>query len=1082
MKDNISNRFILNRTYFLIKTFLFLILNLLPLIQCEKKCDKDIIANNDLFLILSKDGYLRAFETKEINEKWNIFFGDDLSPKNINSHKFTNDIILYPINDKLYISLENDFIPFDLFVKNLISIKPIISDNICIEGHIDNYIFLIDLINGKIVKKINSNKSNDILIKNYEIMVKKVNYFLFKKEKDKNRNLMNISYSDINIELKHKNNHFEENNNMNMNVMHYIMDYFKINLELGKIISIHSYNYKKGKLSLIYDKNIFDDKFNNDKLLNRNNYYYNNKNAIDNAIQNKLDDLILRITSLRFSYIIFYSILLILIIILMKFLPNLFVINFNNTNIINENYHYNFTEDLNSNKNTTTTDNINNEFVNYNKNITITDIIAKETVKDDKNEEVNKTNKKEICCKINDFSIISNNEIDKANTISLKKKKVGINIINDCNKFPLCPKSRSSCELIPNPLRKNKEFSELVKNFDLEKNEDFEENDSFLDNENNLNPEIKNKFPDFYDFYGKYHKYCNFLNKKINITECRKYDDHNCLISLNLEKENTINCLVPLNELSKFLTKFKLMPTLKKNLLLLPDNNLINKENNKTIKVSKEENNSINSIDEDIKQSVKKYAGIWDDDEDDIDENDVEENDIKKEGKNTYKKDRIDEIDESISESENISKMPEKKEVNEKDNSNSDTYKNKNMNNKKSRNEIINKSRLDKDFKNLEKIGQGGFGIVLKGEHRLDKGVCAIKIIKLKDINDKDSIVNEAITMTKLTSKHIVQYKTCWIDNNLGSASKLFYEENDFDPESISLNVSRSEAYHKKIKNTIIDDESEDNDDDSNDLNLSKDEEKDNSKLSHIIKNKNDNSQELEKTKNRSKYCCNYRDDSNIGTTSIISNRYINESKVESEKLFKGEYFFILMEYCDGLTLDKYILQYEGKSIDRKIIYSFMSQILKSLVKIHSSGIIHRDIKPCNIFIKNDQIKIGDFGLATRYSNTGKLLKSKKIEGTPLYLSPEQKNFKTYNEKVDIYACGITLYEMASCFSTSMERFDEIMKLKNHNIINERIVKNYPEESALIKLMTKNDYNERPSAKDILESELFIKLGKSLGC
>ena len=511
-------------------------------------------------------------------------------------------------------------------------------------------------------------------------MVKKVNYFLFKKEKDKNENLMNISYSDINIELKYKNNHFEENNNMNMNVLLYIMDYFKINLELGKIISIHSYNYKKGKLSLIYDKNIFDNKFNNDKLLNRNNYYYNNKNAIDNAIQNKLDDLILRITSLRFSYIIFYSILIILIIILIKFGPNLFVINFNNTNIINENYHYNFVEDLNSNKNATTVDNINNEFVNYNKNVTITDIIAKETVKDDKNEEVNKTNKKEICCRINDFSIISSNEIDKPNSFSLNKKKGAINIINARDKFLLCPKSRSSCELIPNSLRKNKEFSELVKNFDLEKNEDFEENDSFLDNENNVNPEIKKKFPDFYDFYGKYHKYCNFLNKKISITECRKYDDNNCLISLNLEKENTINCLVPLNELSKFLTKFKLMPTLKKNLLQLPDNNFINKENNKTIKESKEENNSINSIDEDIKQSVKKYAGIWDDDEDedDIDENDVEENDTKKEGKNTYKKDRIDEIDESISESENISKMPEKKEVNEKDNSNSDTYKNKN--------------------------------------------------------------------------------------------------------------------------------------------------------------------------------------------------------------------------------------------------------------------------------------------------------------------------------------------------------------------------------------------------------------------
>ena len=70
---------------------------------------------------------------------------------------------------------------------------------------------------------------------------------------------------------------------------------------------------------------------------------------------------------------------------------------------------------------------------------------------------------------------------------------------------------------------------------------------------------------------------------------------------------------------------------------------------------------------------------------------------------------------------------------------------------------------------------------------------------------------------------------------------------------------------------------------------------------------------------------------------------------------------------------------------------------------------------------------------------------------------------------------------MCSCFSTSMERYDDIMKLKNHNIISEKIIKNYPEESTLIKLMTKSDFNERPSAKDILESESFINLGKSLG-
>jgi serine/threonine protein kinase len=250
------------------------------------------------------------------------------------------------------------------------------------------------------------------------------------------------------------------------------------------------------------------------------------------------------------------------------------------------------------------------------------------------------------------------------------------------------------------------------------------------------------------------------------------------------------------------------------------------------------------------------------------------------------------------------------------------------------------------------------------------------------------------------------------------------------------------------------------------------------------MKNKNDNSQEIVKknAKNgQTKYYCNYRDDSQIMTKSIISNKYINESISESANPMNGEYFFILMEYCDGLTLEKYIQQYANKSIERKMIYCFTSQILKSLVKIHSGGIIHRDIKPSNIFIKNDQLKIGDFGLATRYTNSSKLLKSKKIEGTPLYLSPEQTNFKTYNEKVDIYACGITLYEMCSCFSTTMERYEHIMNLRNNNIISEKVIKNYPEEAQLIKLMTKNDYNERPSAKEILLSELFINLGKNLG-
>jgi serine/threonine protein kinase len=532
---------------------------------------------------------------------------------------------------------------------------------------------------------------------------------------------------------------------------------------------------------------------------------------------------------------------------------------------------------------------------------------------------------------------------------------------------------------------------------------------------------------------------------------------------------------------------------------LLPGRDESHDENEK-------ENNIIDISEEDITKKTTKEnsdlskisegngGGIWDDD----DEEDIKSNNNSNNNHNHSKINVIVEKSKnSISNNEKVS-ISDNSSIHSKNLKRDKSIDKINKKISKIKNENVMKSRLDKDFKDLEKIGEGGFGIVLKGIHRLDKGLCAIKIIKLSSINDRESIINEAITMTSITSKHIVQYKTCWIDNLLGSASKFFNNNTESEEPSLNMNGSKSVIIkqneelkksnsNNNINNIIIDDEAESEDEeaneyeDDNSLSLEK---KVSSNSILNMKNKNDNSQEIVKknAKNgQTKYYCNYRDDSQIMTKSIISNKYINESISESTNPMNGEYFFILMEYCDGLTLEKYIQQYANRSIERKMIYCFTSQILKSLVKIHSGGIIHRDIKPSNIFIKNDQLKIGDFGLATRYTNSSKLLKSKKLEGTPLYLSPEQTNFKTYNEKVDIYACGITLYEMCSCFSTTMERYEHIMNLRNNNIISEKVIKNYPEEAQLIKLMTKNDYNERPSAKEILLSELFINLGKNLG-
>ena len=1088
---SISYNHIIHSSSFFTKILILLTFNIFILINCEENYDNNIIDNNHLFLILEKDGYLRAFEKKDINEKWKIYFNISLFPKNTNSYKLTDDIVIYPINDKLYLSFENNFVPFDIFVKNLINNKPITKDSISIEGLIKKYFYIIDLNTGKTLEKnINNNNIDNIHnIKHDEIIFKKVDYYLIKKEINRNENLMNISYSDINIEAQN------DDNNNNMNDMHHIINYFKLNLEIDKIISIHSYNYNKGKLILIYDKNILEKKFNSGKIINTN-IFNNNKKSLNeekNYFKEFYNDIVTRIVNISNNLRNYFFIILIAIIIMIfKFKHNIFIINFNKTNIINKNYNYKFPENTNSivvERNRSIINDINN-----NRNI----------------------NNKEICHKINDFSIISKtkkleiSEKIEINTIknddnnpteNIKKHLSNeLSIVKKLNFKQLVPKSYSSPVLLPSEEKQNKLFFDPNNNLDLEELKNHElDDDEYFKSYKISKSEHKNKFPIINDNFNDILKILNSKNtilkkQSVDIHKLGRYDEHNYYISFKINTEHMYNCLISNDEMPKFMTNNNFI-NFKKN--LLPDENLKNIEKKMEKIVNFED---FSKIDEKIEEFEENYskkstkektnnsnksekkigAGIWDDDDDE----DEEEVSISKYIKN----DKNNNTNISISENKDISKSNKNKVIKENTiNINLD----KDNDNIKNTNEIINKSRLDKDFKNLEKIGKGGFGIVLKGEHRLDKGICAIKIIKLKDINDKESIINEAITMTKLTSKHVVQYKTCWIDNNLGTASKLFNNEDQDDDneiDNLSLNLNKSTIVNKNEKlktiknNTIIDDDEDDeeieeeNDKSSNnnDLSLSR-------KISNLyFNNKKDNSQELKKK--GSKYCCNYRDDSHIITKSIISNKYIKDNNAKSENLNEDEYFFILMEYCDGLTLEQYIKQYAGKSIDRKIIYNFTSQILKSLVKIHSTGIIHRDIKPCNIFIKNDQIKIGDFGLATRYSNTGKLLKSKKIEGTPLYLSPEQKNFKTYNEKVDIYACGITLYEMCSCFSTEMERCNDIINLKNENKINERVSKNYPEESALIKLMTKSDYNERPSAREILESEPFINLGKTLGC
>ncbi|KHD38020.1 protein kinase [Clostridium acetobutylicum] len=125
-----------------------------------------------------------------------------------------------------------------------------------------------------------------------------------------------------------------------------------------------------------------------------------------------------------------------------------------------------------------------------------------------------------------------------------------------------------------------------------------------------------------------------------------------------------------------------------------------------------------------------------------------------------------------------------------------------------------------------------------------------------------------------------------------------------------------------------------------------------------------------------------------------------------------GNVNYIVMEYVAGKTLKKLIKE-NGKIEFNKII-DYATQIAKALNFAHKNGIVHRDIKPHNIMVTDDDIiKVTDFGIA-KASNESTITTTNKVVGSAHYLSPEQAQGIPVDCRTDIYSFGIVLYEMAT--------------------------------------------------------------------
>ncbi|NXS09388.1 E2AK1 kinase, partial [Neodrepanis coruscans] len=428
-------------------------------------------------------------------------------------------------------------------------------------------------------------------------------------------------------------------------------------------------------------------------------------------------------------------------------------------------------------------------------------------------------------------------------------------------------------------------------------------------------------------------------------------------------------------------------------------------------------------------------------------------------------------------------------------------------------------SRYLNEFDEVERLGKGGYGKVYKVRNKLDGQFYAIKKIKIKKATRRDcmKVLREVKVLAGLQHPNIVGYHTAWMEQvqRVHPKGKYYcvifaftlqpldhYHNQNVESSSSIVFADLTSQEQKSCDSTSLGNlgsESVQNMDERNDFTNSNSEE-------CVKPNNCELSRELQEdsVNNVSSVSTDVKNHSSLDQDGSTESKSCTEESLRNDVALCGEFeveyhlmLHIQMQFCE-LSLWDWIVDRNQRCskrteenaspyqlVDVQWTMKIFQELVEGVCYIHSMGVMHRDIKPRNIFLHgpDHQVKIGDFGLACKdllWNDADQWFQTERVNGlthtsgvgTCLYASPEQLQGSHYDFKSDMYSMGVILLELFQPFGTEMERTEVLTRLRNGQIPH-TFYKQWPTQAKYVKLLTSPRSTDRPTAAQLLESELF---------